>query len=398
MQTFGNIKELIGSLKREEKLLSEMFSKRKTLNYTYDLALELVDFDETKIQHLIDKSVIRKNGNYLEIDEVYLQFFEQVLAVNEEINISYINDNIQAIKENIQYFFYASNERDKYKYLKFIKKTFRNIGAITLRNVVDLRRNIENTFKNEPNYKNKQSKLENLDKKRRAIIALVKQTELLIYQEELTFFKTAVDEELSSIIVGLKQELDESTHNLIAIEKQVINYLNQIKYQSGFLKKLRKIKYLKDQFTLRASTDIDAVLNSKNTLVFEPNPSYPVKLSLDQLVNDLEVFESIQKVATKVQTKKTFKPLLAEAIATDYLNTEIEEEILINLKEVISNFLSTGNNLFDFIMQYDFVKEVPFEERVTIYCQMISEYETELNIGQEHQSYKNIEYTMVYPK
>ncbi|MBL4746690.1 MAG: hypothetical protein JKY08_10025 [Flavobacteriaceae bacterium] len=398
MQTFSNIKELISTLKREEKLLSEMFSKRKKLNYTYDLALELVDFDASKIQLLIDRSVLRKNGNHLEIDEVYLQFFEQVLAVNEEINISYINDNIQAIKENIQYFFYASNERDKYRYLKFIKKTFRNIGAITLRSVVDLRRNIETTFKNEPNYKNKKSKLENLDKKRKAIIALIKQTEQLVYQEELTFFKTAVDEELSSIIVGLKQELDESTHNLIAIEKQIINYLNQIKYQSGFIKKLRKIKYLKDQFTLRSSTDIEAVLTRKNALIFEPNPSYPLKLSIDQLTTDSTAFESIQKIAKKVQTKKTYKPLIAEAIATDYLNTAIEEEILINLKAVLDNFLPTGNHLFDFIIHYDFLKEVSFEERVTIYCQMISEYENQLNVTQEHHSYNNIEFTMVYPK
>ena len=36
---------------------------------------------------------------------------------------------------------------------------------ITVRNVIDLKRNIDNTYKNEPNYRVKLSKLKNLDEK-----------------------------------------------------------------------------------------------------------------------------------------------------------------------------------------------------------------------------------------
>lgn len=57
----------------------------------------------------------------------------------------------------------------------------------TVRNVVDLRRNIDTTFKNEPNYKNKKAKLENLDRKRLDIKDLIEQTEYLISNEEKNF-------------------------------------------------------------------------------------------------------------------------------------------------------------------------------------------------------------------
>lgn len=40
MNTFNDIKELLSTLKREEKLISEMFSKRKSLNYKLSYALE----------------------------------------------------------------------------------------------------------------------------------------------------------------------------------------------------------------------------------------------------------------------------------------------------------------------------------------------------------------------
>lgn len=398
MNTFSNIKELIAALKREEKLLSEMFTKRKALTYKYEYALEMVDFDDAKIQYLIDRSVIRKNDNYLEIDDVFLHFFEQVLSVNEEINISYINDNIQSIKENIDYYLEENNENRKYNYLRTTKNTFRKIGIITLRNVIDLRRNIETTFKNEPNYKIKKSKLENLDNKRKAIVELIKQTENLIYNEEHTFFKTAIDEELKRVIVELKQRLDESTHNLIEIEKQIIDYLNQIKYQSGFIEKLRKVKYLKDQFTIKAETNIAGLLNSKHAIVFEPNPITSLKLSLDYLTSDENAFESIKKIAKRVNIKANFVPLIADTISNEYLETEIEEEISIDLEEVKNNFIATSNNLFEFVINYDFLKEVSFNERVTIYCQMVSQYETLLNITNDYKCNNEIEFTMIYPK
>jgi hypothetical protein len=41
-----------------------------------------------------------ENGGLLEIDDQFIEFFEQVLDVNEEINLSYINENIKSINEN----------------------------------------------------------------------------------------------------------------------------------------------------------------------------------------------------------------------------------------------------------------------------------------------------------
>jgi hypothetical protein len=148
MNTFNDIKELVTALKREEKLISEMFSKRKSIDYRLSDALELVDYEESRIDKLIEKSVIRENGGLLELDGQFLEFFEQVLYVSEEINLSYIDDNIKTIKEHILYFLNEPNENRRYTYLRLIKKTFRNMGLVTLRSVVDLRRNIENNNSN----------------------------------------------------------------------------------------------------------------------------------------------------------------------------------------------------------------------------------------------------------
>lgn len=399
MKTFSSIQQLLATLSREQKLLSELFEKRKILSFNYDYALELVDFDADKITALIDYGVVRQNGNNLELDDLYLQFFEQVMEVNEEINVSFINEHIQNIKQSIIYYLQENNETRKYGYLRQVKQALRKIGTIAMRNVVDLNRNIDITFKNEPNYKIKKIKLEHLDEKRNAIYALINHTDDLVSgDKEQTFFKVATDEELGRIIILLKLQLNECRHNLIDIQKQIIEYLNRIKHQSGVIEKLRQIKYLKDQFELRSKTDIKTILAENTAVLFEPNPTYPLNIPLGQLQTDNDALDVIKKVAKRVKTNTKSNQLLIGSIADEYLETHIEEEIQINLEEVKNSFLAGSNNLFDFISSYDFGKEVTFDECVTIYCQMISQYDTLFKITEAYSQKQDVEFAMVYPK
>ena len=101
MNTFSNIKELLRALNDGRDLLTEMFKRRKSADYKYEYALDLVEHNDNRLQFLIDRSVLRQNGNNIEIDDLYLQFFEQVLEANEEINTSYINENFEKVKQNI---------------------------------------------------------------------------------------------------------------------------------------------------------------------------------------------------------------------------------------------------------------------------------------------------------
>ena len=63
----------------------------------------------------------------------------------------------------------------------------KNIAMMTVRNVIDLKRNIDNTYKNEPNYRVKLSKLKNLDEKRKNIALLINRSEDIIDKLSLYF-------------------------------------------------------------------------------------------------------------------------------------------------------------------------------------------------------------------
>jgi hypothetical protein len=207
-----------------------------------------------------------------------------------------------------------------------------------------------------------------------------------------------LDEELHRIIIDLKLQLGECSHNLIEIEKQIIDYLNQIKHQGKFIEKLRKLKYLKDHFTIEAETNIKLVLANKNLVIFEPRISEPLNLSVDYLRENENAFDAIKRVAKNHRGRKIFKRLIADNISDEYIENSVEEEVMINLEEVKNHFIATSDNLFNFIINYNFLKEVDFNERVTIYCQMVSQYEQELLVEDDFQQINDIEYTLVYPK
>ncbi len=397
-KAFTSIKELLNTLNREQRLLTETFGKRKTLAYKVDFALELLDDQQDRLQSLLDYGIVRQNGPFLEIDDDYLQFFEGVLEANEEINVASIHATIQHIQENIVYYLQENNEHRKYNYLRTVKSSLRKIGFVTLRNVIDLKRNTENTFQSEPNYKIKTSKLQHLDQKRADIQSLIGQTENLVSEKEQTFFKAALDEELNQIIIHLRLQLNESRHNLLGIQRQIIEYLNQIKYQNMVLEKLRQLKYLKDQFTIRATTDIEQALMGQKALVFEPKPTFPLKLSIEFLQSDGEAFISLCKVAQKFHSDTKVSITLAAPIGDEYLNNRTEEEVFINLEELRDSFLAAGYPLFEFVMAYPFDKTLDFDEKVTIYCQLVSLYEAYFVLNGSYMQQQDIEYAVIYPK
>jgi hypothetical protein len=397
MNHFNSIRELLNTLSRGNTLIAEMFEKRKSPAYRYEYAMELLENNEDIIKLLINKNIIVQNGAFLELDDQFLIFFEDILDVNEEINTSYINENIQQVKEYATYYLQSNTNSERFKYLRNVKSVLQKIGRSTIRNIFDLNRNIDNAFKTEPNYKIKLTKLENYKQKLESIQILIEQTEHLLNEDELTFFKVANDEGLKEIRNQLILNLTESRHNLIETRQQIIEYINQIKYQSKFIEKLKQLKYLRDQFEIKHKTNIRKILSESNALVFEPKPSYRLKLSIDNLQKD-ENHLLIKKVRNRYRSVINPLKQVAENLTLQDCEQAIEEEIYIDLHKVRNDFKRSGKHLFDFLMNYQFIREMTFEDRVTTYCQIISLFEDELDLSDEFLKTDKIEYAVVYPK
>lgn len=394
MAAFRNIDELIRTLDREKLLLKEMFEKRKALSYRQEDALSLLDYKLERLKHLIDSGVILSNGDFLELEEVYLKFFEDVLQVNEQIDVASVAQIISQLKDTIEYYLKENNEERRRGYLREARYQLRNIGLRAIRSVIDLKRNVDNTYKNEPNFQIKKAKLEKLDQKRYSIKTLIDSTERLIDKEESTFFSAAMDVQMRNIITDVRTELIESAHNLIEIERQIINYLNLIDKQNKFIGKIRKIKYLKDQFTITDSTDILNLLSRRNPVWIVPQVGYRIKPSLDYLRTSDEAPSLLSQLSLK---NRDIVSIGAPAIPQEYLNNEAQTIESIDHTGIKNSFLAQSNDLHTFIFRYDFHRDVSLMDRMLLFCQIAAEFSDQMDFTGEMVLRDDYKYMTIYP-
>ena len=408
MYIFRSIHEIINTVAAARGLLTEMFEKRKILSFRYSDALALLKDDENRLKLLIEKEVIHQNGNFVELDARFMDFFELLLEANEEINTAVIDENIEYLHELIDYYLKERIATRKSSYVRNIKITFQKIARTTIRNIMNLQTSIDNAFKHEPTYQIKIAKLENLDKKRINIQQLIDTTENLILHEERQFFQQATDDELNRILLELRRELQLSAHSLIRAQQDIINYLNQIKSQVILVEKIRRVKYLQDQFELRAKSNLAEVLEREHSILLEGTAPSSFKLSINYLNTD-EARPIILKVMKNLQHRETIRSNEAGAFSDEDLASQSMYQETISLEETVGNYIQAQTeamwkdataqpeDLFSFLMRYPFRQEVSEEERTTLFCQIVSLYESQFRISEEFGIYKNYEYARIYP-
>ena len=395
---FHSLEELIRALDRERKLLQVLFQDRKKLSFRYDLARELASKKDESIEFLRRYGVIRENADFVELEDVYLKFFEEVLEVNEEINVASVKESIGNLNNAIDYYLSENNPSRKYGYLRDVKRILRNIALTTLRNVIDLKRNIDNTYKNEPTFAIKKKKLVHLDEKRKDIADLINECERVIDEKQTTFFIIAMDVQLKDIVTDVRLQLREVYHNLLELDRQIINYLNLIEYQNRLLQKVQKLKYLRDQMLLDTNTDILAKLQVRNPVWMEPRPRYRLKVSLSMLRNSEEGLKVLKDIAKGKKNSRLKKGNLAEPLTEDELTEQQQIQQMVDVGEVKNAFMASGDNLFHFVMNYSGYRiKMDDEAKLVLFCQIATQYLDELQVGDEYRQQGEIEYPIIYP-
>ena len=393
---FRSIEELTKTLSREQGLLSEMFEKRKLMKFPLGLAIDLVGGNEQRLRKLVNYGVLVEAGNAVEIESDYLNFFEEVLNVNEEISVLSVQECINTLKENIGYFLQETNPNRKVGYQDSVRQLLKKTGFRTLKNVVDLKRNMDNTYKQEPNYVIKKKKLENLDEKSHSIRAMIRECEKLMDNEH-AFFIMANDPHMAKTCSDVKHDFVEAYHALMEIDRQIISYINQIDLQNQLYKKIRKLKYLQDQLLIKTDTNLVKVLEERNPLWMESRQYNKIRLSLEKLRENDQVVKLLRRIAERNGIQKIAKTE-AGPLAEEDLQEHIRQLKEVDSAEVWNAFLASSYNLFEFILMYDYKVKRSIEEHATLFCQLVILHPDECRITGEYAIYQDIEYPIIYAK
>lgn len=393
---FRSIEELTKTLSREQALLSEMFEKRKLMKFPLGLALELVGGNEGRLSKLVDYGVLVETGNTVEIESDYLNFFEEVLNVNEEISVLSVQECINTLKEYIGYFLQETNANRKAGYQDSVRQLLKKTGFRTLKNVVDLKRNMDNAYKQEPNYIIKKKKLQNLDDKSHSIRSMIRECEKLMDNEH-AFFIMAGDPHMAKTCSDVRHDFVEAYHALMEIDRQIIIYINQIDQQNQLYKKIRKLKYLQDQLLVKTETNLVQVLEERNPLWMESRQYSKIRLSLEMLRENDQIVKLLRRIAERNGMQKTTRTE-AEPLTDDDLQEHVRQMKEVDSAEVWRAFLASGYNLFEFILGYDYKQKRSIEDHAALFCQLVILHPDECRITNKYATYQDIEYPIIYAK
>ena len=377
---FRSIEELTKTLSREQKLLSEMFEKRKLMKFPLGLAIDLVGGNEVRLRKLIEYGVLVESGNTVEIESDYLNFFEEVLNVNEEISVLSVQECINTLKEYIGYFLQETNSNRKAGYQDNVRQLLKKTGFRTLKNVVDLKRNMDNAYKQEPNYIIKKKKLQNLDEKSHSIRAMIRECN---------------DPHMAKTCSDVKHDFVEAYHALMEIDRQIIFYINQIDQQNQLYKKIRKLKYLQDQLLIKTDTNLVQVLEERNPLWMESRQYNKVRLSLEMLRENEQVVKLLRRIAERNGTQKTIRTE-AGPLTEEDLQEHIQQLKEVDAAEVWNAFLASSYDLFKFILRYDYKEKRSIEDYAALFCQLVILHPDECRMTGEYAIYQDIEYPIIY--
>ncbi|MBD5328380.1 MAG: hypothetical protein HDS03_00580 [Bacteroides sp.] len=393
-KSFRNITELINRLYQDKRLLAEMFQHRQQVDFTREDALAFTE--PGRLAYLIDHGVIREEGDSLELEEFYLQFFEEVLLANEEITGSAVADQIDLLNENIRFYLMErENPARQLKYLRKVKRNLRNIAQLSARKVIDLKRNVNDTFKHQPNYKIKREKLKRFLTSISEINSLVDSTQQLLDDQNSTFEHFSPDDQLTTLIISVRIELNEVSRTIIEQQAVIRDYLHRIDRQDRMIKNIRRLKMLKDQFIWKSATNVCEALEKNNDIFLEPlSPSglKPSLLFLRNTDSGSEILSEARKEISRTLTrnKKGAPPLISEDLSADPINTVYIDHYVLS-----EDFFSSGKDLFSFIIGYPFETPQSLAQRVEHYSQIIQISIDRLTFTGEWREYENLSYPVI---
>jgi hypothetical protein len=284
----------------------------------------------------------------------------------------------------------------------------KRINSALTREIIKLQKNVDDTYKNESNYRIKLQKLEDYREKRDTIIDFIKKTSDVV-EETRSLFSLTNDSELYGIVNSLKASLIENLDYLIEIQTDITDFINKIQFQLDVYKKAQRLKEIKDHGSLYFKSNFKEIVSGINTLKHNGIKTPRTKIAIDFLFTD-DGHVLCKRIAEKYKLTRLMVRGIAGKMSGDFKDKGLEQQIKLDTEKLVERFLvQSKDNLFEYLMNYKFPKAigtVSFEDRLSLFVEIAMEYQNILDFKYRLQYYdyedneknkKRLGYTLILP-
>ena len=397
-----NVKDLLSNLYHNRGVIELLFGQRDQI--TINELLNREDLSEEQYRKLVSLDILYEHENVVSLNEAVISMFEDFMEIGE-VTPGFINDYINELKRYINFY----QEARETRFLRSIKKYLKRINSTITREIIKLQKNVDDTYKNESNYRIKLQKLEDYREKRDNIIEFIKKTSTIV-DETRGLFTITNDAELFGIVSSLKSSLIENLDFLIEIQTDITDFINKIQFQLDVYKKAQRIKEVKDHGVLYYKTNFREIISNINTLKHNGHKTPKTKIPIEFLYSD-DGHVLCKRIAEKYKITRLMVRGLADKMAGNFKDKGLEQQIKLDTEKLVERFLTqTKLNLFEYLIDYKFPKaigEVSFDDRLSLFVEIAMEYQSKLifkyrlqyhdYIETETNIKKRLGYTLILP-
>lgn len=369
-----NVNDILSQLYHNRGVVEFLFANRENVTVNELLARE--DISEEQYQKMRSLDLLYVYENVVSLNDAVVAMFEDFMEIGE-VTPGFINDYINELKRHIRFY----QEVHEHRFLRSIKKYLKRINIALSREIIKLQKNVDDTYKNESNYRIKLQKLEDYRLKRDTIIDFIKKTEEVI-EETRGLFSLTNDTELYGIVNALKAGLIENLDFLIEIQTDITDYINKIQFQLDVYVKAQRLKEVKDHGALHFRTSFNETVKGLLPLRFNGVKGPRTKIAIDFLYTD-DGHMLCQRIAQKYKLSRLMMRGMAGKLPGNFKEKMVDNQIKLDTEKLVDRFLAQNKlSLFEFLLQYKFPKaigEVKLEDRMSLFVEIAMEYEKNLD-------------------
>jgi hypothetical protein len=396
-----NVNDILSQLYHHRGVVEFLFANRE--NITVNELLNREDISQEQYQKLKSLDLVHEYENIVSLNDAVVAMFEDFMEIGE-VTPGFINDYLNELNRHIRFY----QEAREMRFLRSIKKYLKRINAALTREIIKLQKNVDDTYKNESNYRIKLQKLEDYREKRDTIIDFIKKTGDVV-EDTRSLFSLTNDTELYGIVQSLKASLIENLDFLIEIQTDITDFINKIQFQLDVYKKAQHLKEIKDHGSLYFKTNFREIVSNINTLKHNGHKTPKTKIAIDFLYTD-DGHVLCRRIADKYKLTRLMVRGLADKMAGNFKDKGLEQQIKLDTEKLVERFLVQSKlNLFEYLIDYKFPKAigtVSFEDRLSLFVEIAMEYQNVLDFKYRLQYHdyedaaknkKRLGYTLILP-
>jgi len=384
MQITTNITDIINIQNSCKEIIQEL--------YTYDARANdaiRANYKKAKIDEALRLEILEYDSydDTLTLSSDTHTYYKNRLGQDDETNIGLIGEKIAKLKRFLQiYNIRTKKNEDVSKDLKSIYHLLIQIAPLLNHNLQAISSNSLFAFKNEPNF---EVKIINLNISKDEINELIKASKIVddFLQMEHHFFKSMNDRKITSAILKIKHNSVQLESSFRILFREIQNFINQAIKDGVLIKKIKKLKELKDDNTLLQKTDIEQKIAELQPL---PKATKEKRLHPDDKIFDyIEILRNI--IASRKIELKNIK--ISEPITYDIEAAVSVEKNLYNYPELHKIFLFQEKDLISFLK----MNHIDDERLLGVFVRMLKNYAVHYDLdSEEFITLNNREYAEIF--